>query len=255
MSIIGDIISSLDTEATIQDVRLGIFCTGVLSRNCGLASTMFGGSHQHGHPAVKEPGSMHGKPALELAQMAHSTDILEAAMGLATINSLLDIDEERCQELNAGNLIAALGEGKKVAIVGHFPFVQSLKGIVKELWVIERNPTEGDYAESEAENLIPQADVVGITSSAITNHSIEQLLALCHPRSYVITLGGTTPLSPVLFDYGVNAISGTRVINPELALRCISEGASFRQIQGTHLLTMTSEKTNFKIKQQITRRR
>ena len=41
-----------------------------------------------------------------------------------------------------------------------------------------------------------------------------------------------------IFDYGIDAISGTRVVNPEMALNCVSQGATFRQIQGVRLLTM-----------------
>jgi uncharacterized protein (DUF4213/DUF364 family) len=54
-------------------------------------------------------------------------------------------------------------------------------------------------------------------------------------------LGDTVPLSPVLFDYGVDALSGTRVVDPDLALRCVSQGANFRQIQGVKRLTMTKK--------------
>ena len=66
---------------------------------------------------------------------------------MATINSLLDIDEESCRELNARELIAEKGQGKRVAIVGHFPFIPELREIAKELWVIEKNPREGDFTE------------------------------------------------------------------------------------------------------------
>jgi hypothetical protein len=109
---------------------------------------------------------------------------------------------------------------------------------VKELWVIERNPWEGDFTEAESENLIPQADVVGITGTALTNHTIERLLGMCNPKAYVVILGDTAPLSPVLFDYGIDAISGTKVVEPETVLRCVSQGATFRQIKGIQLLTM-----------------
>jgi hypothetical protein len=115
--------------------------------------------------------------------------------------------------------------------------------MVKELWVVEKNPQEGDFTEAEAENLIPQADVVGITGTAFTNHTIERLLGLCNPKAYVVILGGTAPLSPVLFDHGIGAISGTKVVNPQLALRCVSEGATFRQIKGIRLLTMKKDKS------------
>jgi len=132
------------------------------------------------------------------------------------------------------------GENKKVAIIGHFPFVPRLLPVARELWVIERNPQEGDFAEAEAEKLLPQADVVGITGTAFTNQTIEHVLGLCNPNAYVVILGGTAPLSPVLFDYGVSAISGTKVIDPETVLRCVSQGATFRQIKGIRLLTMTN---------------
>jgi uncharacterized protein (DUF4213/DUF364 family) len=61
---------------------------------------------------------------------------------------------------------------------------------------------------------------------------------MCNPNAYVVVLGDTAPLSPVLFDYGIDAVSGTRVIEPETVLDCVSQGATFRQIRGIKLLTM-----------------
>ena len=238
MKILDDLLSILNPEAGVRDIRQGLFHTGVLTRNCGLAATLPRDALRQARPSVKEPGFLLEKTALELARMAYSESLPEAAIGMAAINSLLEIDEGRCLNLNAGDLIAEKGRGKKVAIVGHFPFIPKLREIAKALWVIERNPQEGDFTEAEAENLIPLADVVGITGSAFTNHTVEHLLKLCHPKAYVVILGDTTPLSPILFDYGVDAISGTKVINPELTLRCVSEGATFRQIRGMQLLTM-----------------
>jgi len=68
--------------------------------------------------------------------------------------------------------------------------------------------------------------------------TIERLLELCQPQAYVVILGGTTPLLPVLFDYGVNAISGAEVIDAEMVLCGVSQGATFRQLKGIRLLTM-----------------
>jgi len=170
--------------------------------------------------------------------MAKSESPPEAAIGMATINSLIEIEEQRCAEVNAGDLLASKGQGQRVAIVGHFPFVPQLRSVAEELWVIERKPQEGDLPEAEADRLIPQADIVAITGTAFTNHTLEHLLGLCNPKAYVVILGGTTPLSPMLFDYGISAISGTRVIDPKTVLHCVSQGATFRQIRGIRLLTM-----------------
>jgi len=238
MKILDDLISTLNPEARVRDIRQGFFHTGVLTHNCGLAATLPRDALRQEQPSVKKPGSLLGIGALKLARMAYSEGILEAAIGMATINSLLEIGEGRGEDLNAGDLIAEKGKDKRVAIVGHFPFISELRKIARELWVIEKNPQEGDFTEAETENLIPQADVVGITGTAFTNHTVEHLLKLCSAKAYVVILGDTAPLSPVLFGYGVDAISGTKVIDPELALRCVSQGATYRQIRGIRQLTM-----------------
>jgi uncharacterized protein (DUF4213/DUF364 family) len=238
MKIINDLLSSLDYGAPVRDIRQGPLQTAVLSRYCGLASTPHDPGPHHNRTPVKEAGLLTEQDVGALARMALSASPFEAAIGMATINSLIEVDEQRCTELNAGDLLAKKAEGKRVAIIGHFPFVPHLRTIAKELWVIERNPQEGDLREDESEKLIPQAEAVGITGTALTNHTIEYLLGLCKSNAYVVILGGTTPLSPVLFDYGVSAISGTRVTEPETVLRCVSQGATFRQIKGVRLLTM-----------------
>jgi hypothetical protein len=81
--------------------------------------------------------------------------------------------------------------------------------------------------------------VVAITGTALTNHTMEALLAMCNPRAYVVILGGSTPMSELLLDYGANAVCGTKVTDPELALRCVSQGATYRQIRGIKQLVMT----------------
>ena len=238
MKILDDLILALNFDATVKDIRQGVFHTGVLTRNCGLAATLPRDALRQEPPMVKEPGFLLDKTPLELAQLAYSQSILEASVGMATINSLLEIDENSCIELNAAELIMEKGKGKRIAIVGHFPFIPRVRKYSKEVWVIEKNPKEDDFGEAEADNLIPQADVVAITGTALTNHTLDNLLELCSPGAYVIMLGDTAPLSPILFDYGVDALSGTKVVDSEVALRCVSQGANFRQIRGVKRLTM-----------------
>ena len=241
MKIIDDLLFTLSYEVPVSDIRQGPFQTAVLTRYCGLASTPHDPGPHHDQTPVKEAGLLLEKDVIALARMANSLSPMESAIGMATINSLIEVDEQHCAELNASDLLAKEGEGKKVAIVGHFPFIPRLREVAKGLWVIEKKPQEGDFTEAEAENLIPQADVVGITGTAFTNHTIGRLLGLCNSRAYVVILGGTAPLSPVLFDHGIDAISGTKVVNPSLALRCVSQGATFRQIKGIRLLTMKND--------------
>jgi uncharacterized protein len=239
MQILDDLIGVLADHEMVRDIRQGVFHTAVWSRHCGLAATLPRDALRQSPPMVQEPGFLLEKGCRELVRLARSDCILEAAIGMATINSLLDVDASECVELNAADLIMEKGVNKRIAIVGHFPFIPAIRKIAKTLWVVEKNPKPGDYTETDAEGVLPQADVVGITGTAFTNHTIEHLLNLCSAKTYVVVLGDTAPLSPVLFDYGVNAVSGTKVLEPDLVLRCVSQGANFRQIKGVSRLTMS----------------
>ena len=238
MKIIDELLASLDYKASVGDIRQGSFQTAVLTRHCGLASTPHDSGPHHIRTPVNDAGLLTERDVRTLACMAKSESQFEAAIGMATINSLIEIEEQRCIELNAGDLLAKRGEGKKLAIVGHFPFITHLRSVTEELWVIEKKPQEDDLPEAEANRFLPQADVVGITGTAFTNHTLEHLLGLCNPKTYVVILGDTTPLSPMLFDYGISALSGTKVIDPKTVLLFVSQGATFRQIRGVRLLTM-----------------
>jgi uncharacterized protein (DUF4213/DUF364 family) len=240
MRILDDIISSLSESSAVRDsivkeVHACVLWTAVISKNCGLAST-FREEHPH-HGMVRDAGELRGKPALELARYAKSDNLLEASIGMATINSLIDIDDTRCVKENALDVLVERGRNKNVAIVGHFPWLPQLREVVSKLWVIEQRPREGDLPEEAAEEILPQADVVGITGTSFTNHTVENLLKLCQ-GSFVVIIGPTSPLSPVLFDHGVDVIDGAKVVDVEKAIRCLSEGAMFRQIQGVELVNM-----------------
>jgi hypothetical protein len=81
---------------------------------------------------------------------------------------------------------------------------------------------------------------VALTGTSLINHSFDDLLSLCRPDAFVLLLGATTPLCPLLFESGIDALSGTRVIEPQMVLRSVSQGATFRQIKrvgGLRLLT------------------
>ncbi|MBN1190354.1 MAG: DUF364 domain-containing protein [Dehalococcoidales bacterium] len=244
MKIIDDLLSTLDMTAQVRDIRLGLFHSAVVTRNCGLAATLSKDvlrQHHEGEPLIKEPGSLLSRSAEDLARLAYSGSLLEAVIGIATINSLVDVDESSCINLNAADLIAEKGKGKKICIIGHFPFIPRLQGLAEKVWVIDKNPQEGDLTEEQSENIVPRADVVGITGTAITNHTIEHLLELCAKKAYVVVLGDSAPLSPVLFNYGIDAVSGTKVVDPGAVLNCVSQGATYRQIKGIAKLIMKRE--------------
>jgi uncharacterized protein (DUF4213/DUF364 family) len=235
MDIVNEILSSLPEDQPVRSLLVGAHWTVVGSRHCGMAATVLG-DKPHGHERVSDVGRLLLKSALELAAYARSENPLEASIGVAAINSLLDVDELQAVEMNAGELLAERGLGKNVALVGHFPFIPKLRQAAKRLWVIEQRPVEGEHPAEAAADLIPQADVVALTGSTLINHTLGPLLALCRPDALVVVLGPSTPLSPVLFSHGASLISGTRVVDEEAVLRAVAQGATFQQIEGVRRL-------------------
>jgi uncharacterized protein (DUF4213/DUF364 family) len=238
LKILDDLFLSLKgNDFPVQSIHTCVFWTAVITKHCGLSSTFRdeGPSHERG---VRDVGNLTRKTALELAEYAKSGSLLEASIGMATINSLIDIDESKCIEKNAFEIILEKGQGKNVAIVGHFPWIPKLKGKTKNLWVLEQRIREGDLPAKEADRILPQCDVVGITGTSFINHTLERLLNLCK-GVYVLLIGPTSPLSPILFDYGINAICGSKIIDPDKLIRSISEGATFKEVTGVRLLTLT----------------
>jgi uncharacterized protein (DUF4213/DUF364 family) len=238
LKILNDLLSSLrGDDFPVKSVHTCVFWTAVISKHCGLSSTFRdeGPSHERG---VRDIGNLTRKTAFELAEYARSDSLLEASIGMATINSLMDIDESKCIEKNAFEIILEKGQGKNVAIVGHFPWIPKLKAKVQNLWVLEQRLREGDLPAKEADKILPQCDVVGITGTSFINHTVQGLLNLCK-NAYVVLVGPTSPLSSVLFDYGIDAICGSKIIDPDQLIRSISEGATFKEVTGVKLLTLT----------------
>jgi len=238
LKILDDLLSNLKrNDYPVRSVHTCVFWTAVITKHCGLSSTFRdeGPSHDRG---VRGVGNLTRKAALELAEYAKSESLLEASIGMATINSLIDIDESRCIEKNAFEIILEKGQGKNVAIVGHFPWIPRLREKVKNLWVLEQRLREGDLPAKQADRILPQCDVVGITGTSFINHTLEGLLNLCK-EAYVLLIGPTSPISPILFDYGIDAICGIKVVDPGKVIRSISEGATFKEVTGVRLLTLS----------------
>jgi len=245
MQILDALMDSLKgCDSEVQEVRCCAFWTAVTTRYTGLATTYRAlegemDTHQTG---VRDVGSLTEKRAIELVEFARSENTLEASIGMATINSLLDVDEGRCVDLNAYDVLLEKGRNRNIGVVGHFPFVPKLREAAKNLWVIEKRVRPGDLPEREAGRLLPQCDVVCLTGTSFINHTIDDLLSLC-AESFVVLTGPTSPLTPLLFDHGIDVVCGTRVPDREQVLRYISQAATFRQLHGhgVRLLALAKE--------------
>jgi hypothetical protein len=197
-----------------------------------------------GEPDVHRAGELTGLPAQDLAALALSAHPTEASIGLAAINALLPPPQLPYDQSSAADFIARGGADWRVAVVGHFPFVESLKSRVRDLWVLELHPRGGDDLPAEAApQILPQADVVAITATTLINRTFDGLMALVRPGAQVILVGPSTPLSPLLFDFGVTALAGAHVEAIDPVLTGVAEGANFKQLRplGVSYATLTKK--------------
>jgi uncharacterized protein (DUF4213/DUF364 family) len=243
VSITDDLLDSVRSDVPVRQVLVGAFWTAVVldtePPRCGLASTLRGASHEKG-PPVHQAGHLLECTARDLAGWLTSSSILEASIGMAAVNALLEVDQTAYTEINAAEVILAKGTGRRVAIVGHFSFVERVRRVASECWVVELHPRPGDVPADRVSDVIPQADVVALTGTSLINHTFDDLVHLCRPDAFVLLLGPSAPLSPVVFDWGLDGVSGTLVVEPDRVLRSVGQGATFRQIKrggGLRLLT------------------
>ena len=235
MQLLDDLLTDLP-DGEIRQVRIGVHWTAVVAdidgeRRCGLASTVGGPhEHEHGGPDVPQAGTLQSLAGRELAALAQSEKSMLRSVGVAAINALLPRQPEQWVDRNAGEIIAAHGEGKQVALIGHFPFIPRLREQVGALHILEQRPQPGDLPAQAAPDVLPKADVVALTSMTVVNHTLQDLLALCHPDALVILLGPSTPLSPILFSYGIDLLCGSVVTNIEAVLRTAGQGGVFGQV-------------------------
>jgi len=218
----------------VEKVCIGLHWTAVVAnvngkRTCGLASTL-NGSHVHGEVDIPDAGSLTAKSGLELAELIFSGKHILASIGNAAVNALNSQSPEIGRRINAEEMIAQQGAGKSVALVGHFPFVPRLRSRVGELHVLELNPQPGDHPSEAADKIIPAAQVVAISGTTIPNHTLAEILNLANPNAYVLLLGPSTILSPVLFGHGVDLLCGSVVTDIDPVIKTILEGGNFRQV-------------------------
>ncbi len=249
MSLTAELIASL-LPGKILTVQIGLSRTVVIAETneglrCGLAATLSNPDWDHRcHPLVRNAGHLHEMTAVDLATLVESPSFTEVAIGLATINALLPRDPAQWVDLNAEDYLARHGAGKNVVVVGHFPFVDRLRMLAKQFWVLELEPKAGDLPARVAPEIIPQAEVVAITATTLINKTLQGLIDLCHPEAKVVLIGPSTPLSPVLYAHGIEVLSGTIVTHPQLTLQGISQGISFHQLRQERAVRLVTIQKN-----------
>lgn len=180
-----------------------------------------------------------GRDAVAWAELLRSAVPGEPATGLAVANALLGLDPEPAAPIDGVDWLLERAEGRDVAVVGRFPFVdRRLRPVARRVWVFERAPEGDELAESEAAAILPDADVVVITGGALVNGTLDGFVALVNPGAARLLLGPSTPLTSALFALGFHALSGVRVTDAGAVAAAVAGGLSFRRMTGLERVTL-----------------
>jgi len=233
--IIEQILDGID-DAPLSEAHLFDRACLVKSRHAGVAYRF------------REERSMSGAPAaqgaMELARLALSSELDKASVGVAAINSLIELRGAIPCPGSGTSLLMEWGAGRDVALVGHFAFADELRKAARKLWVLELDPREGDLPADQAAEVIPKAEVVAITGTTFINHTLEGLLELAKGKKIMI-LGPSTIMSPILFDYGVEALCGCKIVDIDEVTDRLSSGEGLRRLGGVKRMVLKT--THFSI--------
>ncbi|MEA3500728.1 MAG: DUF364 domain-containing protein [Candidatus Marinimicrobia bacterium] len=223
-------------DIPVEEVIIGVFSTLIKAGKYeGVASTLH---YERPHQKVKNSGSLEKYSLRELAEFSLSDNLIEASVGMAAINSAAAFANNNYSKINAKNIILEKGKGKNIGVIGHFPFLIELKNEFKQLQIFEKQPQENDLSENEIPNYLPDADIIALTATSITNHTFDEVMKFVSKKSFVVMLGPSTPLSPILFDFGIDVVSGT-IINDYSVFRTnVIQATPTRFMKGKEYVTI-----------------
>lgn len=225
-----DLIESIPLDLTVLDCMVGLHWTLVrCEQGLGAAMTLKGG------PGGGAFTDVIGWPLKDLAARIKSWNMVEASIGQAALNSALNTPTQverltgqpfdyraNPEQANGFDRFIPQLQGKKVAVIGHFPNIDKLRAYCN-LSILERTPRDDDLPDPAGEYVLPEQDIVFITGTALINKTMPRLFELSS-GARIILIGPSVPISPLLFTYGADTLSSTVLLDEDLVWKAVKQG-------------------------------
>ncbi|UCC72913.1 MAG: DUF364 domain-containing protein [Gemmatimonadota bacterium] len=234
MKLVEDLLASVAAvDCPVKRVCVGLHWTVVESRYVGVAHTC----KTNTKVEIEHSGSLAGRGALELAERLRSWKPLEASLGVAALNSLI---EPAGDPGNVFDVVLQSVQGKTVTIIGRFPDNERIGRAAARAFFLEMEPQASELPPYACEEVIPESDLVVITASALINKTLPRLLELSS-RAWAVVLGPSTPMNDVLIRHGADILAGIRVTDPDALVESVMQGVKgFKRLAGIEPLTRTA---------------
>jgi uncharacterized protein (DUF4213/DUF364 family) len=238
VGLIEDLLNSVrDRDCLVKRVAVGRHWIVVESRHTGMAHKFKSENNVELEPEI----NLIGKSAFELAELLLCDDQLQASLGLAALNSLIDPVGERG---NVFTEVLRMADGKTVTIVGRFDLNKQVAQVAKQVYVLELHPEVGELPPEASEEVIPLSDIVVITATTLINKTLQHLLELS-ANAFTVILGPSTPINDILFHYGVNLSGGVRVTDTDSLVYSVMQGKKkFKELEGVMAVLRSVDDVN-----------
>jgi len=221
-------------DHVVTDLRVGLAYTAVevSGKNVGLAYTF---RHDIGGrcTAVREAGKITGKPARELIGWIEQSDVLSRAIGLATLNALL-------QPHLGGSLgedflpFLRIGHKDKVGMVGFFdPLIEPVRQRCAELLIFERETSRGNglLTPEDIRSRLPDCSIVILSATTLINRTFDHIMKYVRGAREIVLLGPSTPLVADIFqNTPITYLAGVKILNGGKTLQVVSEGGGTQRL-------------------------
>jgi len=210
-----------ERDYKVENVTVGLEWTCVLSKYCGMATTYRIGKE------IKNAGRLEEFTTGQLAEYLKSWNLLEASVGLAAINSVIDPPANAKRGINGLDIGLEVSKGKKIVMIGKFPYLDKFKKAAREFIVLELDPClidpdEGILLSTASESVIEDANVLIMTATTIINKSIDRLVEL-GKKAFKILIGPSTPMLKELLEY-FDVLAGVKVNDPYAVIKKVAQG-------------------------------
>ncbi|MFB0559865.1 MAG: Rossmann-like domain-containing protein [Candidatus Lokiarchaeia archaeon] len=226
-------------EVKVSDVRIGLEYAGVMlsTGEGGVAHVLREDSS--GYQVFNEAGELQGSSALNMMNLATSSNLIKAALGVATINSVSQTAFNKKPQLypfTDVDILDLVKPGDKILMVGYMaPVIPKLMDKTSSINVIERrkiqSPIVSIAKEEQIEELSSDADIAIITGSTLVNRTVDNILKHCKGMREVVLIGPTASFIPQpLFERGATAVMGVNIYNPQKMLEVVSQAGGTRKL-------------------------
>ncbi len=243
------LINGIPEDLTADQIICGNGNTIVVNRyGAGISSLL---QQETRHPVSS--GNLLGTPLRQVAGLIKSWNLPEASIGHAALNSYynspaiarmngiefsdLQYKEDRLNDpfITSQNDV----KGKKVAVMGHFPYLETFFEPICDLSIIEWEPEEqGDYPFPSSEFILPLCDFVFISSRSLVDKTFPRLLELSKAAKRIVLVGPSATLAPYLLTIGISDLSGFIIKDTEKALRLVSGAESGKIARSGHKVSL-----------------